>query len=137
MWKAADKDFSKLCVYLVTARQGLLPYMRKGLQLFFIISKLLSCQSFSHRQLVFDGVQKLPSLTLNHQLVLLVLRSLGLTCSDSFRFRNNFRWSLAHRPFLILVGLITLQIWFVCPEGKLAFVFTSAATRQLHVCFLL
>jgi len=54
---------------------------------------------------MFDGVQKLHSLTLNQQLVLLVLRSLGLTCSDSCRFRNNLKWFRAQRLFLLLIGL--------------------------------
>jgi len=91
MWKTSDKDFPKLCIYLVTARQGLLPYMRKGFQLFFVICKLFRCWSFSHWQLVFDGIQKLSSLTLYRQLVLLVLFYLSFTCTDSFKFRKNLQ----------------------------------------------
>lgn len=39
--QAADKDLSELSINLVSIRQGLLPYARQGLQLFFIVCDLL------------------------------------------------------------------------------------------------
>jgi len=77
MGETANKDFSELRIYLVTARQGLLPYVRQRVQLLFVVGKLLSCQSFSHRQIMLDGVQKMSSISLYCLLVLFVL----FTCS--------------------------------------------------------
>ena len=42
VWKAADEKFAQLSIYLVTARQGLLPDVLKGVQFFLILQNLLA-----------------------------------------------------------------------------------------------
>ena len=42
VWKAADEKFAKLCIYLVTTSQGLLPDVLKGVQLLLVLQNLLA-----------------------------------------------------------------------------------------------